>query len=66
MKNMELLKYIVPIYVDDVYQGNGFIGYILTGTKRKIESCSFASQSEKDEEIHRREKSEGMVLVITK
>ena len=29
--------------------------YILAQTKRNIESCPFASQEKKDEEIHRRE-----------
>lgn len=29
--------------------------YILAQTKRNIESCPFASQEEKDAEIHRRE-----------
>ena len=29
--------------------------YVLAQTKRNIESCPFASQEEKDKEIHRRE-----------
>ena len=31
------------------------VDYLFAGTKRNIESCPFASQAEKDAEIHRRE-----------
>ena len=31
------------------------VDYMFAGTKRSIESCRFATQDEKDAEIHRRE-----------
>lgn len=36
-------------------QTRDMVDYIFAGTKRNIESCPFASQEEKDAEIHRRE-----------
>jgi len=36
-------------------QARDMADYVLAQTKRNIESCSFASQEEKDTEIHRRE-----------
>lgn len=36
-------------------QTRDMIDYLFSGTKRNIESCPFASQEEKDAEIHRRE-----------
>ena len=36
-------------------QARDMADYVLAQTKRNIESCPFASQEEKDAEIHRRE-----------
>ena len=36
-------------------QARDMADYVLAQTKRNIESCPFASQEEKDTEIHRRE-----------
>ena len=36
-------------------QARDMTDYVLAQTKRNIESCPFASQEEKDAEIHRRE-----------
>ena len=36
-------------------QTRDMIDYLFAGTKRNIESCPFATQDEKDAEIHRRE-----------
>ncbi|MBR5653193.1 MAG: hypothetical protein IKX22_03840 [Prevotella sp.] len=36
-------------------QTRDMVDYLFAGTKRSIESCPFASQEEKDAEIHRRE-----------
>ncbi len=36
-------------------QTREMVDYLFAGTKRNIESCPFASQEEKDAEIHRRE-----------
>lgn len=36
-------------------QAREMLDYILAETKRNIESCPFASQTEKDAEIHRKE-----------
>lgn len=36
-------------------QARDMTDYVLAQTKRNIESCPFASQEEKDVEIHRRE-----------
>ncbi|MBR1682894.1 MAG: hypothetical protein IJ700_06010 [Bacteroidaceae bacterium] len=36
-------------------QTRDMVDYMLAGTKHNIESCPFASQEEKDAEIHRRE-----------
>ncbi len=36
-------------------QTRDMVDYMFAGTKRNIESCPFASQEEKDAEIHRRE-----------
>ena len=36
-------------------QTRDMVDYLFAGTKRNIESCPFASQEEKDAEIHRRE-----------
>lgn len=42
-------------------QACGIADYTLVLTKRNIESCPFASQEEKDAEIHRREKLMNML-----
>ncbi|MBQ6754303.1 MAG: hypothetical protein IJR03_03760 [Bacteroidales bacterium] len=36
-------------------QTREMIDFLFAGTKRNIESCPFATQEEKDAEIHRRE-----------
>lgn len=36
-------------------QTNDMIDYVFAGTKRNIESCPFATQEQKDAEIHHRE-----------
>lgn len=36
-------------------QTRDMIDYLFSGTKRNIESCPFATQEQKDAEIHRRE-----------
>ena len=36
-------------------QTRDMIDYLFAGTKRNIESCPFATQKQKDAEIHRRE-----------
>ena len=36
-------------------QNRDMIDYLFSGTKRNIESCPFATQEQKDAEIHRRE-----------
>ena len=36
-------------------QTRDMVDYLFAGTKRNIESCPFATQDEKDAEIHRRE-----------
>lgn len=36
-------------------QTRDMVDFLFAGTKRNIESCPFASQEEKDAEIHRRE-----------
>lgn len=36
-------------------QTRDMVDYMFAGTKRNIESCPFATQDEKDAEIHRRE-----------
>ena len=36
-------------------QTRGMMDFLLAGTKRNIESCPFATQKEKEAEIHRRE-----------
>ena len=36
-------------------QTRDMVDYLFAGTKRNIESCPFATQEEKDAEIHRRE-----------
>ena len=36
-------------------QTREMVDYLFAGTKRNIESCPFATQDEKDAEIHRRE-----------
>ncbi len=36
-------------------QTRDMVDYMFAGTKRNIENCPFASQEEKDAEIHRRE-----------
>lgn len=36
-------------------QTRDIIDYLFTGTKRNIESCPFATQEQKNAEIHRRE-----------
>ena len=36
-------------------QTRDMVDYLFAGTKRNIESCPFATQEQKDAEIHRRE-----------
>ena len=36
-------------------QARDMVDYLFAGTKRNIESCPFATQEQKDAEIHRRE-----------
>ncbi len=36
-------------------QTREMVDFLFAGTKRNIESCTFATQEEKDAEIHRRE-----------
>jgi hypothetical protein len=36
-------------------QTRDMVNFLFAGTKRNIESCPFATQEEKDAEIHRRE-----------
>ena len=36
-------------------QTRDIVDYLFAGTKRNIESCPFATQEQKDAEIHRRE-----------
>ena len=36
-------------------QTRDMVDFLFAGTKRNIESCPFATQEEKDAEIHRRE-----------
>ena len=36
-------------------QTRDMVDYLFAGTKRNIESCPYASQEEKDAEIHRKE-----------
>ena len=55
--------WVCPQYLEALFGGKfvtkeqtrDMVDYMFAGTKRNIESCPFASQEEKDAEIHRRE-----------
>ena len=42
-------------YLGALLGGREMVDFLFAGTKRNIESCPFATQEEKDAEIHRRE-----------
>ena len=45
-------------------QTRDMIDYLFSGTKRNIESCPFATQEQKDAEIHRREDLMNMLRLL--
>jgi len=63
--NLEMSEHVngSALYLDTLSGGRfvtkeqtrDMVDYMFAGTKRNIESCPFASQEEKDAEIHRKE-----------
>ena len=65
MYNMEMAEHAngAALFLNSLFSGQyvtkdqtrGAIDYLFARTKRNIESCPYATQDQKDAEIHRRE-----------